>query len=91
MSVKVLKRTKESPISYFSILSTRIVVKAINPQKLSHKFPFSVVVENMYEHEVVGPINQVENYEDAGEEVKGHLKIRKYQNAYQCSKFLNHY
>jgi len=54
-------------------MSRRIVVKAINPQKLSHKFQFSVVVENMYEHEVVGPINQVENYEDAGEEVKGHL------------------
>ena len=55
-------------------MSSRIVVKAINPQKLSHKFQFSVVVENMYEHEVVGPINQVKNYEDAGEEVKGHLK-----------------
>ena len=55
-------------------MSRRIVVKAINPQKLSHKFQFSVVVENMYEHEVVGPINQVKNYEDAGEEVKGHLK-----------------
>ena len=62
-------------------MSRRIDAKAINPQKLSHKFQFSVVVENMYEHEVVGPINQVENYEDAGEEVKGHLKIRKYQNA----------
>ena len=58
-------------------MSRRIVVKAINPQKLSHKFQFSVVVENMYEHEVVGPINQVKNYEDAGEEVKGHLKKKK--------------
>ena len=28
----------------------------------------------MYEHEVVGPINQVKNYEDAREEVEGHLK-----------------
>ena len=72
-------------------MSRRIVVKAINPQKLSHKFPFSVVVENMYEHEVVGPINQVKNYEDAGEEVKGHLKIKNIKMHHQCSKFLNHY
>ena len=72
-------------------MSSRIVVKAINPQKLSHKFQFSVVVENMYEHEVVGPINQVKNYEDAGEVVKGHLKIRKYQILYQSSKLLNQY
>ena len=70
-------------------MSRRIVVKAINPQKLSHKFQFSVVVENMYEHEVVGPINQVENYEDAREEVKGHLKKENIKMSYQCSKFLN--
>ena len=55
-------------------MSTRIVSTAINHEKFSHKFLFSVIVENMYEHKVVGPINQVKNYEDAREEVEGHLK-----------------
>ena len=56
-------------------MSTRIVSTAINHEKCSHKFKFSVIVEDMYEHKVVGPINQVENYEDAREEVESNLKI----------------
>ena len=56
-------------------MSIRIVSTAINHEKFSHKFKFSVIVKNMYEHKVVGPINQVKNYEDAWEEVESHLKI----------------
>ena len=56
-------------------MSTRVVSTAINHEKGSHKFKFSVIVKNMYEHKVVGPINQVKNYEDAREEVESHLKI----------------
>ena len=55
-------------------MSIRIVSTAINHEKFSHKFKFSVIVKNVYEHKVVGPINQVKNYEDAREEVEGHLK-----------------
>ena len=61
-------------------MSIRIVSTAINHEKFSHKFKFSVIVKNMYEHKVVGPINQVKNYEDAWEEVESHLKIN---NIYQ--------
>ena len=66
-------------------MSTRVVSTAINHEKGSHKFKFSVIVKNMYEHKVVGPINQVKNYEDAREEVESHLKINMYQVSSQIN------
>ena len=48
----------------------------MNHERCSHKFQYSVIVENMNEHKVVGPIDQVENYEDAWEEVESNLKVK---------------